>query len=95
MPASSVPLPIEAVLQTLRDEVVHDASPETAEQHLQLAATYMEIGMRDEARVALEVAGSVLLELQAKPRRHEDTTGAGDYRDVAARLEQLKVLIGR
>ena len=88
-------MPLEEVLQSLRNEIVQDASPETAEQHLQLAATYMEIGMRDEALVALDVAASVLLELQAKPRRHPDTTGAGDYRDVAARLEHLKVLIGR
>ena len=147
----SAPLPIEAVLQTLRDDVVHDTSPETAEQHFKLAAAYMEIGMRNEALGALEVAArspvhrfraasmlgkafldsgdgasalewygraaeapapsddarrallydvALLLEAQSEKERAlavllEIQADAGNYRDVADRLEQLKVLIGR
>ncbi len=142
--------PLESVLKGLRDEAIHDASPETAEQYFKLAATYMEIGMPKEAIGALQVAArspahafragamlgkaylntgdahkaiewfgravespapapeahyallyelatvlesngegaralAVLLELQSE---------AGEYRDVASRLEQLKIQTG-
>jgi len=60
--------PIESVLQGLRDEAAHDASPETAEQHFKLAATYVDMGMRDEAMRALEVA--------ARSPRHRFRAGA-------------------
>ena len=141
---------LESVLKGLRDEAIHDASPETAEQYFKLAATYMEIGMPSEAIGALQVAArspahafragamlgkaylntgdankaiewygravespapapeahyallyefatvleangegaralAVLLELQSE---------AGEYRDVASRLEQLKIQTG-
>ena len=141
---------LESVLKGLRDDAIHDASPETAEQYFKLAATYMEIGMPNEAIGALQVAArspahafragamlgkaylntgdtnkaiewfgravespapapeahyallyelatvleangegaralAVLLELQSE---------AGEYRDVAARLEQLKIQTG-
>lgn len=48
--------PIENVLNGLREEVTHDSSPETAEQHFKLASTYMEMGMQEDARKALLVA---------------------------------------
>jgi tetratricopeptide (TPR) repeat protein len=48
--------PIEQVLKGLREEVAQDASPETAEQHFKLAATYVDMGMQEEALKALEVA---------------------------------------
>ncbi len=55
--ASGAPAaPIENVLKGLRDEVSHDSSPETAEQHFKLASTYMEMGMKEDARKALHVA---------------------------------------
>jgi tetratricopeptide (TPR) repeat protein len=60
--------PIESVLQGLRDEAAHDASPETAEQHFKLAATYVDMGLRDEAMRALEVA--------ARSPRHRFRAGA-------------------
>lgn len=47
---------IEEVLKGIRADAVGDASPETAEQHFKLAATYVEMGMREEAMKALEVA---------------------------------------
>ena len=143
-------LRLESVLKGLRDEAIHDASPETAEQYFKLAATYMEIGLPKEAVGALQVAArspahsfragamlgkaylnmgdankaiewfgravespapapeahyallyelatvleangegeraiAVLLELQSE---------AGDYRDVASRIEQLKTQTG-
>jgi tetratricopeptide (TPR) repeat protein len=59
---------LESVLKGLRDEAVHDASPETAEQHFKLAGTYMEMGMQDEAIKALEVA--------ARSPRHRFRAGA-------------------
>lgn len=148
-PVGTAP-PLEQVLKDLRDEVVQDMSPETAEQHFKLAATYAQMGNQEEAMKALEVAArsphhrfragamlaksylgagdhvhaiewyeraleapapspmahhgllydlasvleangesaralAVLLELQAE---------AGEYRDVPARLEQLKVQMG-
>ena len=148
-PVKAVP-PIEQVLKDLRDQMEQDVSPETAEQHFKLAATYVQAGMQQEAMSALEAAArspqhrfragamlaksylgagdhahaiewyeraleapapspmahhgllydlasvleangdsaralAVLLELQAE---------AGEYRDVAARLEQLKVQMG-
>lgn len=60
--------PIESVLKHLRDEAAHDASPETAEQHFKLAATYVDMGMHDEAMKALEVA--------ARSPRHRFRAGA-------------------
>ena len=65
--AKSAP-PIEGVLKGLRDESAHDASPETAEQHFKLAATYVEMGMQEEAMRALEVA--------ARSPRHRFRAGA-------------------
>jgi tetratricopeptide (TPR) repeat protein len=59
---------IESVLKGLRDEAAHDASPETAEQHFKLAATYVDMGMQDEAMKALEVA--------ARSPRHRFRAGA-------------------
>jgi tetratricopeptide (TPR) repeat protein len=150
-PPPDAPAPaIEDVLKGLRDEAALDASPETAEQHFKMAATYVDMGMQEEAMKALEVAArsprhrfraaamlakayldagdrihaiewyeraveapvpspmahhallyelatvlqangegaralAVLLELQSE---------AGEYRDVASRLEQLKVQMG-
>jgi tetratricopeptide (TPR) repeat protein len=60
---------LESVLKGVRDQVVHDASsPEVAEQHFQLATTYIEMGMTDEAIGALEVA--------ARSIRHRFRAGA-------------------
>ena len=56
------------VLKGLRDEAAHDASPETAEQHFKLAATYVDMGMQEEAMKALEVA--------ARSPRHRFRAGA-------------------
>jgi tetratricopeptide (TPR) repeat protein len=47
---------IESVLKDLREEVLHDTSPEMAEQHFKLAGDYIQMGMREEALNALEVA---------------------------------------
>jgi tetratricopeptide (TPR) repeat protein len=55
-------------LKGLRDEAVHDSSPETAEQHFKLAGTYMDMGMQLEAMKALEVA--------ARSPRHRFRAGA-------------------
>ena len=142
---------IESVLKHLRDDVLHDTSPETAEQQFKLAGTYFQMGMREDALQALEVAArspqhrfraaamlakayldegdrhhaiewyeraveapapspeayhaqlyqlasvleahgegaralAVLLELQSE---------AGEYRDLSARLEHLKLQMGR
>jgi tetratricopeptide (TPR) repeat protein len=60
--------PIETVLKGMRDEMAHDASPETAEQHFKLAATYVDMGMQEEAMKALEVA--------ARSPRHRFRAGA-------------------
>jgi tetratricopeptide (TPR) repeat protein len=59
---------LEGVLKGLRDEAVHDSSPETAEQHFKLAGTYMDMGMHDEALTALQVA--------ARSPRHRFRAGA-------------------
>jgi len=150
IPAPAPDATVESVLKSMRDQALHDASPDTAEQHFKLAGTYAQMGMKDEALKALEVAArsprhrfragamlakahldggdrvraiewyeraveaaapsadaqhallydlalalqshgesaralAVLLELQAE---------AGEYRDVSARLEHLKVQIG-
>ncbi len=66
--ASPRPAKLESVLQGLREEAPHDASPETAEQHLKLSATYLEMGMPDDAMKALEVA--------ARSPRHRFRAGA-------------------
>lgn len=63
------PVPaIENVLEGLRQEAAHDASPETAEQHFKMAATYVDMGMHEEAMKALEVA--------ARSPRHRFRAGA-------------------
>ena len=63
------PVPaIENVLEGLRKEAAHDASPETAEQHFKMAATYVDMGMHEEAMKALEVA--------ARSPRHRFRAGA-------------------
>jgi tetratricopeptide (TPR) repeat protein len=67
-PASKSSQPIENVLKGMRDEAAQDASPETAEQHFKLAATYVDMGMHDEAMKALEVA--------ARSPRHRFRAGA-------------------
>jgi tetratricopeptide (TPR) repeat protein len=143
-------VPVESVLQGMREDAAHDASPETAEQHFKLAGTYMQMGMQADALKALEVAarsprhrfraGAMLakayleagdadraidwygraaeapspspealhsllydlasaLEGQGESARAlavmlELQSEAGDYRDVSARLEQLKVQMG-
>ena len=62
------PQAIEQVLKGMREEAAHDTSPETAEQHFKLAATYVDMGMQDEAMKALEVA--------ARSPRHRFRAGA-------------------
>jgi len=63
------PVPaIENVLEGMRQKAAHDASPETAEQHFKMAATYVEMGMHEEAMKALEVA--------ARSPRHRFRAGA-------------------
>ena len=52
----------------MRDEAIHDASPETAEQHFKLAGTYMQMGLQADAMKALEVA--------ARSPRHRFRAGA-------------------
>lgn len=66
-PGKPVPA-IESVLQGMRDEAAHDASPETAEQHFKLAATFVDMGMQEEAMRALEAA--------ARSPRHRFRAGA-------------------
>jgi tetratricopeptide (TPR) repeat protein len=144
------PVPIENVLKGVRDAALHDTSAETAEQHFKLAGTYMQMGMREDAMTALEIAArslrhrfragamlgkafldsgdrlraiewygraveapapspeaqhallydlASLLEAQGESARAlavlmELQSDAGDYRDVAKRLEQLKVQMG-
>jgi tetratricopeptide (TPR) repeat protein len=68
-PASAgKPAAMESVLKDMRDEAANDASPETAEQHFKLAATYVDMGMQEEAMKALEVA--------ARSPRHRFRAGA-------------------
>jgi tetratricopeptide (TPR) repeat protein len=62
------PQAIESVLRGMREDAAHDASPETAEQHFKLAATYVDMGMQEEAMKALEVA--------ARSPRHRFRAGA-------------------
>ena len=50
------PANIESVLRSMREEAVHDSSPETAEQHFKLANSYVQMGMPDDAIKALEIA---------------------------------------
>jgi tetratricopeptide (TPR) repeat protein len=66
-PGNSAPA-IEGVLKGMRDEAAQDATPETAERHFKLAATYVDMGMREEAMKALEVA--------ARSSRHRFRAGA-------------------
>ncbi|HUP39993.1 MAG TPA: tetratricopeptide repeat protein, partial [Vicinamibacterales bacterium] len=54
--AGSAAREMDSVLKGMRDEAAQDATPETAEQHFKLAATYVDMGMQDEAMKALEVA---------------------------------------
>jgi tetratricopeptide (TPR) repeat protein len=67
-PAGEPAPAIESVLEGLREEAAHDASPETAEQHFKMAETYVEMGMQEEAMKALEVA--------ARSPRHRFRAGA-------------------
>jgi tetratricopeptide (TPR) repeat protein len=67
-PAAEPAPAIENVLEGLRQEAAHDASPETAEQHFKMAATYVDMGMHEEAMKALEVA--------ARSPRHRFRAGA-------------------
>jgi tetratricopeptide (TPR) repeat protein len=54
--APADPPSVEGVLKSMRDQVIRDPSPETAEQHFKLASTYMQMGMQEDALKALEVA---------------------------------------
>ena len=58
--------PIEEVLEKIRSGA--DTSPESAEQHFKLAASYIDMGMQAEAMKALEVA--------ARSPRHRFRAGA-------------------
>lgn len=79
------PVPIEQVLRGLREEAIHDASPETAEQHFKVASAYLEMGLQDEALKALQVA--------ARSVRHRFRAGAmlgkiyQDSGDAASAIE--------
>jgi tetratricopeptide (TPR) repeat protein len=66
--ANAAPPTVEGVLKDMRDQAVHDSSPETAEQHFKLAGTYMQMGMQEDALKALEVA--------ARSPRHRFRAGA-------------------
>lgn len=59
---------IEDVLKGLRDQAAQDDSPDSAEQHFKLAATYVDMGMQEEAMKALEMA--------ARSPRHRFRAGA-------------------
>jgi tetratricopeptide (TPR) repeat protein len=59
---------IENVLKNLRDEGAYDTSPETAEQHFKMAATYVDMGLHEEAMKSLEAA--------ARSPRHRFRAGA-------------------
>jgi tetratricopeptide (TPR) repeat protein len=60
---------IENVLKGIRDDAAaRDSSPETAEQHLKLADTYVQMGMPEDAIKALEVA--------SRSMRHRFRAGA-------------------
>jgi tetratricopeptide (TPR) repeat protein len=76
---------IEQVLKGLRDEAAKDTSPETAEQHFKLAATYVDMGMQAEAMKALEVA--------ARSPRHRFRAGAmlaKTYLDMGDRVHAIE-----
>jgi tetratricopeptide (TPR) repeat protein len=67
--AGKPPQSLESVLKGVREVAVHEAaSPEVAEQHFQLATSYIEMGMTDEAITALEVS--------ARSIRHRFRAGA-------------------
>ena len=57
-PVTTAAPAIEDVLKGLREEVAQDDSPEAAEQHFKLAATYVDMGMQDEAMKALKLAAT-------------------------------------
>ena len=81
----SQPPAIESVLKGMRDDAAHEDSPETAEQHFKLAASYSDMGMRDEAMKALEVA--------ARSPRHRFRAGAmlaKVYLDSGDRLQAIE-----
>jgi tetratricopeptide (TPR) repeat protein len=59
---------IEDVLKSLRDEAAQGDLADTAEQHFKMAATYVDMGMQEEAMKALEVA--------ARSPRHRFRAGA-------------------
>jgi tetratricopeptide (TPR) repeat protein len=67
-PVSTGAPAIEDVLKSLREEAAQDDSPDTAEQHFKMAATYVDMGMQEEAMKALEVA--------ARSPRHRFRAGA-------------------
>ena len=86
-PTAPIPAPpaIESVLKGMRDAAAHDASPETAEQHFKLAATYVDMGMQEEAMKALEVA--------ARSPRHRFRAGAmlaKAYLDAGDRVHAIE-----
>jgi tetratricopeptide (TPR) repeat protein len=47
---------MDGVFQAMREETAHDSSPEVAEQHLKLAAMYLEMDKMDDAVKAFQVA---------------------------------------
>jgi tetratricopeptide (TPR) repeat protein len=51
---------IESVLKGIREDASRDSSPDTAEQHLKLADTYVQMGMPEDAIKALDVASRSL-----------------------------------
>ena len=76
---------VETVLNGMRDQVAHDSSPETAEQHFKLAATYTQMGMKDDALKALQVA--------ARSLRHRFRAGAmlaKAYRDAGDQVRAIE-----
>ncbi|MCM3881717.1 MAG: hypothetical protein ND807_16540, partial [Vicinamibacterales bacterium] len=85
------PRSIEGVLKDLREQTLRDASPESAEQQLKLAASYVEMGMPTDAITALEVAvrsprhrfraGAMLARLCLENR---DPAGAIEWYEQAA-----------
>jgi hypothetical protein len=67
--AARSPQSLESVLKGVREAAVHEgATPEVAEQHFQLATSYIEMGMLEEAMTALEVS--------ARSIRHRFRAGA-------------------
>jgi tetratricopeptide (TPR) repeat protein len=83
--APATPAPsVDNVLQGLREQVKHDASPETAEQHVKLAQTYLEMGMQDEAIKAFEIA--------ARSLRHRFRVGAALAKLYLDRGDQIHAI---